>query len=153
VKKKKTVYQYLISLLSKRDYSRHRLIQKCLEKEYSKDDTLESIELLAEQRLFHEHCYTDARVRGLTRKNYGPEYIIQKLKNEDNIEVSRSEIHEILEEANLNNKTFLIQYINKRFNPEQIASSNLHLKLIPTMMKRGFSFQEIIDAHSEIQEN
>ena len=93
-------YQSAIKLLTKRDYSRFKLQQKLSDKGYPSSDIHSTIEILLEKKYLREDYYTEARIKGLLRKNYGPYYIQQKL-NEEEITCSFEEIDQISKDIQL----------------------------------------------------
>jgi regulatory protein len=151
VKKAKTAYSYLIALLSKRDYSYHKLRAKCREKGFENEEIEEAISELDEQRYIREDYYIDARVRGLTRKSYGPEYIIQKLKAEDAIDITESEIYSILEESKIDSTELLCEYIERKFSKEQLDSYEYQTKVLPALQRRGFCRSSIHEARQNLK--
>lgn len=93
----KKCYNNCLRLLSKRDYSRHKLSEKLVGRGFERSLVDEIINEFEEERLFREEFYTDARIRGLMRKNYSP-YLIRLRLTEEKISVSEDYILNIFRE-------------------------------------------------------
>ena len=75
-------YNYLIRLLSARDYSEYKLREKCRQKEFPPEDIDEAIQRVKDQNYLREDQYIEARIKGFMSKNCSPHYIQRKLKEE-----------------------------------------------------------------------
>ncbi|MBT3981279.1 MAG: regulatory protein RecX [Bacteriovoracaceae bacterium] len=134
---KQTPLKYSVQLLSKRDYSRKKLKKKLLDKEFDSQEIEETLDKLIELNYLQEDQFTDARVRGLNSKGYGPRFISQKLK-EDGIEIDEHQIEALLNEQDL--------YVESTFElalQKKLRSTTDHMKLKSYLFNRGFSMDLI----------
>jgi regulatory protein len=75
-------YKYAIKLLSKKDYSKYKLLLKLQSKNYESYEIDEVINLLIEKKFLREDEYIRSRVKSLMNKGYSKSYIHQKLEQE-----------------------------------------------------------------------
>lgn len=78
----KIAYNYLVKLLSFRDYSEVKLREKLREKKFSPEETESAINELKSRGYLREDLYIEARIKGFMHKNCSANYIKQKLASE-----------------------------------------------------------------------
>jgi regulatory protein len=135
-------YQSAIKLLTKRDYSRFKLKQKLSEKGYLSSEIDSTVEILLEKKYLREDYYTEARIKGLLRKNYGPYYIQQKL-NEEEINCSFEEIDQISKEIQLSPQEQIKSIINKKLRllATDIPDYRQIQKIVSLAHRKGHSIE------------
>lgn len=78
----KIAYNYLVKLLSFRDYSEVKLRDKLREKKFSPEESESAINELKSRGYLREDLYIEARIKGFMHKNCSANYIKQKLASE-----------------------------------------------------------------------
>lgn len=78
----KIAYNYLVKLLSFRDYSEVKLREKLREKKFSPEEAESAINELKSRGYLREDLYIEARIKGFMHKNCSANYIKQKLASE-----------------------------------------------------------------------
>jgi SOS response regulatory protein OraA/RecX len=124
-----TALQYAVALLSRRDYSRVKLISKLIAKDYSDSEIEEAINKLVERKLFCEDHYIEARIKGLAKKSYSPLLIKQRLYLED-LHIDLPSIRNIFEQEHIDERELINKLIKKkiRLKPD-CSKQNLFLFL------------------------
>lgn len=139
-------YKYAIRILSKRDYSRAKIRQKLIDREYH-DVAEELIELLVEKRFLREDFYIESRIKGLMKKNYSPSYIISKLK-EEQLDVNLGQVNMVFDEFNTTAFDQIETLIRKKSLLHNWTTSDLEeqsnkVKLIRFLQSKGHNWHEI----------
>lgn len=80
--KNKLCYLLAIKLLTKKDYSIHKLKTKLLSKEFQTEEVDEVIELLIEKKFLKENLFIEGRIISMMKRGYSPAYIQKKLNDE-----------------------------------------------------------------------
>lgn len=93
----KIAYNYLVKLLSFRDYSEVKLREKLREKKFSPEEAESAISELKSRGYLREDLYIEARIKGFMHKNCSANYIKQKLASEK-LTVDFDLIYSIFEE-------------------------------------------------------
>lgn len=78
----KIAYNYLVKLLSFRDYSEVKLREKLREKKFTPEESESAINELKSRGYLREDLYIEARIKGFMHKNCSASYIKQKLASE-----------------------------------------------------------------------
>lgn len=144
----KRAYNYCIHLIAKQDYSKFKLSRKLRSKGYQQSVVDICIEKLIELKYLQEDEYTRMRVIGLAKKGYGVRYIIQKCR-EEALELSESEVYEILEIAELDEDEILAYQVEKKLRNYDLDSLpndqrfKLQTKITRSLMTRGFDLDAI----------
>jgi SOS response regulatory protein OraA/RecX len=124
----KSCYKHAIKLLAHKDYSRHKLTTKLIEKDYPEILVDELVELLVEEKYLREDYYKEARIKGLLNKGYHPRYITQKMLQEQ-CPVTDEEIGTILGDYQLSDYKMLRELIEKKLRIiEAIGQTNAEKK-------------------------
>lgn len=141
----KKAFNYAIRLLSRRDYSKFKLIQKFKEKGFPPEIHDEIIDKLIEMKYLNEDEYKLARIKGFIRKGYSSDSIVLKLKQEKCFATS-DEILNIFHELETNDDLIATEIVHKKYRLEKDFSSNpekLRNKVIRYALQRGHSFSKI----------
>lgn len=152
----KRCYQQAIKLIARKDYSRHKLKQKLLDKEFQSHLIDELIELLVEEKYLREDYYKEARIKGMINKGYHPNYIHQKMYQEK-CPVTDQEIEEVLLECNTNEESLLSDLIKKKYRimdslDESKSDQQKREKILRFVASKGHcphQARNIIDAQSD----
>jgi len=131
-----------LRLLTRRDYSRYKLTQKLLEKDFSEEEIEETIERLLELNYLREDEYIRARTRAFIHKNYSPRYIQNKLKSE-HLDVSEETIMSYYTELEITPDQQIEALIEKKLRGQDIATANWD-KIIASVERKGHPLNRII---------
>lgn len=148
----KKAYNYTIRLLSKRDYSVHKLTAKLRIQNFDQDIIDQTISRLIEQKYLQEEQYAKSRVKGLLYRGYSSQFIIKKLAQEE-LKVDTDLIQEMQNDASLNQKDTITALIEKRLRGRSIPTDNeekqkLKNKIMRFLISKGHSFSTIQDSIS-----
>ena len=137
-----STYKYAIRLLAPRDYSRHKLKEKLLSREFELDQIEEVLDLLEEKQYLDERRYAKGKIKAYIFRNKGPRYIEQKLSLEKigNFQTYLAEVEEENEICWLS----IAQEIADKFSKGKKLDYKERGKLWGKLMSRGFS-SEIIN--------
>lgn len=125
----KIAYNYLVKLLSFRDYSEHKLREKLREKKFSPEESETAINDLKSKGYLKEDLYTEARIKGFMHKHYSASYIKQKLKVEK-LEVEISTIWDIFEEYHISEEDQIQNLLRKKLkNKKETLEKEDYYKL------------------------
>lgn len=80
MKQKSTATQYLIYLLSRRDYSERELRQKLKQKEYDAEEIEQAIEKVQQQNWQSDERFCQHFIRYRSQQGYGPNRLKQELR-------------------------------------------------------------------------
>lgn len=111
--RKFSAYDAAIKLLCRKDYSRYKLSQKLLDKDYPLHEIEETVEKLVKQRYLREDYYIEARIKGFIRKNYSARYIQQKLAQE-HLDVPIDKILHVFEGVDVTEQDQVKKLIEKK---------------------------------------
>ena len=140
----KKAYLYSIRLLAKRDYSRYKLGLKLKEQGHSKNIIEALLDELTELKYLREDSYIEARIKGLMYKGFAPNYIIQKLQQE-NVTTTFDHIHEIFAEYNYTTHSQLTYLLEKKARSktlEELVDFNFRKKLLRYFLTKGHSLND-----------
>ncbi|WP_372653315.1 regulatory protein RecX [Halobacteriovorax sp.] len=143
----KSAYLYIIKLLTKKDYSEHKLRVKLGSKGYEEADIDLAIEEVISKGFLREKEYATARAKVLMKKGYHPQYIEAKLA-EEQLSVTSSTINEIFEEYNMTTDSQLSELLEKKLRiqvPSQLinAQDKIKQKLIRYCLTKGHELEDI----------
>lgn len=149
----KKAYNYAIFLLSKRDYSIHKMKQKLRSREYEQEEIDETIDKLVEQNYLREEEYKRMRIKTLLIKGYSNSYIIRKL-DQEKLEANESEINNIREDQHLNKEECINYLVEKKLRGKVIPSDfepkmKLRNKIMNFLASKGYNYQEAKEAISK----
>lgn len=143
--KKRSAYQHAIKLLSKKDYSIHKMTQKLEEKAYPQEEIESTIHELLEKKYLREDLYAEARVKGLMRKGYSPDYIQSRL-NEENVQLSLDTIYDIFQEYSLTEEDQIKDLVRKKLILSPIEGKidfNKKVKILRFLASKGHRVENI----------
>lgn len=109
-------YKYCIRILSRRDYSRHKLETKLNERGYSTEIISELMDELISLRYLREENYIQSRVKGLARKGWSPQKIMSHLKQEK-CTITENEIQNVCQEEGICLDSILDYLVEKKWGP------------------------------------
>jgi regulatory protein len=141
----KKAYNYSISLLTRRDYSRFKLAQKLFAKGYSENETNEVITKLIEQKYLREQAYAQARVKQFIEKGHSDERILQ-LSVQEHIEVTQEIIEELRRSFDLSETSTITKLLDKRLSHKSYRDHDekmkLKLKVTRFMASKGYKYSD-----------
>lgn len=143
--------KYLVRLLSKRDYSEHKLRQKLREKEYDKEEADFAIAYVVEKNWLREENYTKARIQAFLRKGLSQQHIVQKLKLEK-ITITSDDIDIVAKDISLDSDTQINGLLQKKFGKftlSELKDQKQRAKMIRFLMSKGHSYDSISTALKE----
>ncbi len=117
----KKAYNYLIRLLTRRDYSRYKLEQKLRERKFSNTAIQESIEEIIRLNYLREDNYIEARIKGFMHKNCSKSFIQSKLA-EEFLNVELEKIEAVFNEYEITEEDQIERLIQKKL-PHQTPKS------------------------------
>lgn len=141
-------YKYAIRILSKRDYSRAKLKNKLIQKDFE-DVADDLIELLVSKKLLREDFYIESKIKGMMKKNYSSSYIKSKL-NEEGTQVSGEMIQNIFEEWGYTGIKQIEELIRKKsilhnWRGEDYKDPNNRPKLVRFIQSKGHNWEDLRD--------
>lgn len=141
----KKAYQAAIRLLTRKDYSKHKLKSKLIEKGYDEIIVDELIQELVEKKFLREDYYAEARIKGLMNKGYSAYFIKSKLEQEE-VYVSTDAIFEIYNEYNYSEEQQIKELIRKKL-PRSANQTPLEFKdkvrILRFLSSKGHNVQNI----------
>lgn len=90
-------YNYLIKILSARDYSEHKLREKLKLRKHPANEIEAAIKEIKEKGYLREDAYSEARIKAFMKKGYSVNYIRQKLSQE-HLKATDEQINEVFDE-------------------------------------------------------
>ncbi len=143
-----TAYHYLVKLLSKRDYSEHKLIEKLREKEFQSFEIEGAIAEIKSRGFLRADLYAESKIKGLMEKGYSPDYIRQRLDGEQ-ITVTNEIINNVFVEYQITPEDQIWRLIQKKIpnnKKNDQASTELSYeeesKILRYLMSKGHDFQD-----------
>lgn len=109
----KLAYNYLVKLITLRDYSEFKLRQKLKEKKYPANEIEDAINEIKTRGYLREDLYIEARIKGLLYKGYAINYIRQKL-NQESLTVSEEYISDVFEDQQTSEEDQIRQLLKKK---------------------------------------
>lgn len=141
----KEAYNYSIYLLSKRDYSNHKLTQKLKSRKYTKDTIEKVIQKVTDQGYLREEAYTTMRIKTLLYKGYANFFIKQKLAQEF-LEVDDNRIDQLRAENHISKDESINYLIDKKLRYKEIPKDKAEFfklkdKVIRFLISKGHDYQ------------
>lgn len=141
-------YEYLLWLLSRRDYPEKRLREKLRSRKLDPTDIDTLLEKLKDSGFFSEERFRKARARQLTRRGDGPRAIKAKVKSETGRDLTTDEMEEVYLDLGTTDFDVLRGYMEKELAKLKRSSQNLEppaikQKLIERAMRKGFGYDQI----------
>lgn len=136
-----SAYTYALRLLTKRDYSRAKLRDKLLQRDYEPSEVDETLDELIEKNYLREDYYAEARVKGFMHKGYSPSMIQYRLSEEGCV-VTQEFIDKIYEEYRLTSDDQIAELIDKkvrRLSDTSSLSYEAKQKIVASVARKGHS--------------
>lgn len=140
----KDAYYHSIRLLTRQDYSVHKIKTKLTDKRFSKEVVENVISELLEKKFLKEELYAGARIKGFMHKGYSVQFIIQKLAQES-VTVTRDEVEEVFNEFNFTEEYQINYLIDKKARNQQIddlVDLNFKQKLLRFLLSKGHNYSQ-----------
>jgi regulatory protein len=146
-RKKRSAYSTIIRLLAKRDYSRYKMEQKLLEKDYPIDEIETALDEVIEKKFLREDYYIEARIKGYMHKYCTPIFIQQVLYKE-HLSVPIDDIRAVFEEYEITTEAQIKKLISKKMPhsgsfSDYNAKQKLKAKIINFVCSKGHDLSEI----------
>jgi regulatory protein len=140
----KTAYQHAIYLLSRQDYSIHKMREKLRLKEFEDEEINTTIDKLLEQNYLREEEYARMRTKMLLTKGYSNTYVIQKL-NSEKLSTTTDDINTLREEQGFLIDDEVKKLIEKKLRNKEIPEAyeeklKLKNKVLRFLISKGHSF-------------
>lgn len=138
-------YTYALRLLTKRDYSRAKLREKLLQREFDEEDVETCLDQLVTKRFLREELYAEARIKGLMLRGNSPEMIQQRLAAEDCM-VENDFINQVYQEHQLDPDQQLKNLLAKKLRQSKYQDSDemsfeAKQKIVAFVARKGHSPQ------------
>lgn len=141
---KNSCLSYAFYLLGRQDYSRLKLLQKLLRKGYLEAEAEETLQYVIDQGYLREDNYTISRVRAFIRKGYSFKYIQNRMKHQENIDVSSDEMQAIAIDMGIVAKDdILTELIKRKIGSKDILTDKEKARLVRFLVGKGYSFDDI----------
>ncbi len=140
-----SAYTYALRLLTKRDYSRAKLREKLLQRDYEASEVEETLDELIEKNYLREDYYAEARVKGFMHKGYSPSMIQYRL-SEEGCQVTIEFIEHIYSEYRLSSDDQIAELIDKkirRLPTTQNLPYEAKQKIVASVARKGHSVSAI----------
>ena len=137
----KNAYLYAVKLLSKRDYSKHKLKTKLESKGFELQDIESALSDVIDKGYLREENYATARAKMLMMKGLHPRYIKSKLA-EESVEISMSQIDLVFKEYQITPRTQIEELLIKKTRSLDLSTlrdeqSPMRIKLIRYLLTKG----------------
>lgn len=136
-----SAYTYALRLLTKRDYSRAKLRDKLLQRDFGPEEVDETLDELIQKNYLREDYYAEARVKGLMHKGYSPSMIQYRL-GEEGCPVTSEFIDHIYGEYKLTSDDQIAELIDKkirRLPSTHDLSYEAKQKIVASVARKGHS--------------
>jgi SOS response regulatory protein OraA/RecX len=134
---------YILWLLTGRDYSRKKLESKLRLRGLSPIEIQELLDNLEKQKLYQPTSFVRARTRSLARKGYSSDGISRKLR-EDGIRETATQVNDLLNDEGIASETALKLLLDK--GARKATSDEIPPSLLRKCLTRGHRYSEIIKA-------
>jgi regulatory protein len=137
---KNQAYLHAIRLLTKRNYSKAKLIQKLKQKEYTPTEIEEAVSEVIAKRYLKEDEYIESRIKNFMRRGDSPARIQQKLSGEG-CHAELETVLSIFKEYEFTSNDQLGQLIEKklRSTPKDLVDFPKKQKILQFLASRGHS--------------
>ncbi len=135
----KKAYYYAIRLLTKRDYSQHKMTEKLFSQKFEQEIVDQVIKTIIEKNFLQEDAYAKARIKSLMQRGYSPEVIQLKL-NEEKVIYEYSAIDEVFKEYKTCPKIQIRELLEKKLRSKtnaDIVDFNFRKKLLRYIISKG----------------
>lgn len=129
------VYKKALALLASREYSRYELLQKLLQRGYSRDTIVHVLDELAHQRVQSDQRFAEAYVHSRCSKGYGPQRIRLELQQKG---IAESIAEDAIASADADWQALAKKVYQKKFGSTQPQDFQEKVKRQRFMQYRGF---------------
>lgn len=130
---------YLVKIISARDYSEHQLREKLSQRQYSTDVIESAIDEIKRKGYLRESVYAEARVKASMQKGYSPEYIRQKMAQE-NIQVTDQEIDAVFAEYRTSPDDQIERLVRKKMAGKTEFDYEGETKILRYLLTKGHDY-------------
>jgi SOS response regulatory protein OraA/RecX len=143
-------YNYSIKLLSRMDYSIHKLTQKLKSKNCDEFDIEDTIQKLIDNKFINESEYTRNKTKQFIMKGFSNEMVLQKLE-QDFLQSSTAKIAQVREEQGVTELDMIKSLIDQKLKGKRIPNEptehlKLKSKLVSFLGSKGYPYEEIESA-------
>lgn len=140
-------YNYALYLISRQDYSVHKIKQKLKSKKYELPVIEETIQKLIEKNYLREAEYQRLFIRKWLRKGLADQSIIYKGQSEG-LKIISSQIAEEREETHISSDSAVLELVNKKLRNQEIPTDReqkqkLFQKITRFLLSKGYSYDVI----------
>lgn len=132
-------YIYLVKILTLRDYSEHQLREKLKVKKYSIDEIDSALNEIRNKGYLREDLYASARIKIFMEKGYSPEYISQKMAQE-NINVTNETIDAVFTEYQFSPENQIERLVRKKIQGKTDFDFKSESKILRYLISKGHDF-------------
>lgn len=132
-------YMYLVKILSIRDYSEYKLREKLRERNYPADEIESAINDIKAKGYLREEAYAEARVKASMQKGYSPDYIRQKLAQE-NVPITDEEINAVFAEYRTKPEEQIERLVRKKMAGKTEFDYEGESKILRYLISKGHDF-------------
>lgn len=134
-----TALEYAVKILSKKDYSQHKLTKKLRDKNYSEEEVSSAVETLQKKRYLRDDVYAEDLAINLIQRSYGDLFIKEKLAHEKLL-ISDQALNGLRKERSLTEEIVIQQLIEKKLtNSDDLNSSKVRKRIYNYLLSRGFA--------------
>lgn len=143
----KKAYNYCIYILSKRDYSTHKIRQKLKDRKHNPETIETVIDDLVEKNYLREEEYKKQRIKQHILRGYANSFIIQKL-NQEKLTAVDEEIDALRSEQDLHAAGIIEYLIEKKLRGKEIPKEwedrqKLKAKVLRFLISKGHSYSDV----------
>ncbi|RIY37426.1 regulatory protein RecX [Psittacicella gerlachiana] len=134
-------YEYLIYLLSRKEYSLAQLRQKLKDKGYPEEESQAALEVVVQKKYQSDARFAESFLHDQGLAGFGPQTISQKLRLKG---VSEAIIQQTLEESEFNwEQQAFIYFVRKGFAQLDLQDFKVRAKMQRNMLSKGYDFSHI----------
>lgn len=132
-------YNYLIKILSARDYSEYKLREKLKAKKFPANEIDTAIEKIKTNGYLQEKNYTEARIKAFMNKGYSVHYIRQKMAQEKLV-VENDLIHDVFLEHKTDEAQQIERLARKKISTKESLTSLEEAKILRFLISKGHAY-------------
>lgn len=133
-------YNYLVKILSVRDYSEFKLREKLHERHFSTEEIESALAEIKAKGYLREDAYAEARVRASMQKGYSPEFIRQKMAHE-NIPVTEAAIEAVFAEYRTSPDEQIERLVRKKMAGKTDFDYEGETKILRYLISKGHDYE------------
>ena len=142
----KKCYNYSLNLISRRDYSKHKLSQKLRLRGHTQEEIDQTIDLLISQNYLREAEYKRIRIRQLLAKGYASNFIIQKGAQEK-LDISLEDIELIKSDYEISDDEQIEKLIQKKVRyistPQNFDDKQkIKNRILRLLLSKGYKYDQ-----------